>query len=68
MYWFKIADTMSIVICVRGSWEKGVEFNTTHIPTEKWYHLEIKQLLALKEDSMKKNEALKKIKSERKSS
>lgn len=35
MYGFKIADTMSIVICVRGSWEKGVEFNTTHIPTEK---------------------------------
>lgn len=61
MYGFNVADTMSIVICVGGSWEKDVEFNTAHIITEKQYHLESKQQLALKEDNTKKTEDIEKI-------
>lgn len=64
MYGFNFTDTMSIVICVGGSWEKGIDFKIAQVTTEKQYHLEIKQLLALKEDSTKKTEAIEKIKSE----
>lgn len=38
MYGFNVADSIFIDICIRASWEEGVEFDAAHLPAQKHYH------------------------------